>query len=407
MIAYDRLSRIVPSDVALANKALQVSLQQISGVSNMGLGTLARTVQAINSNKSLPAISQQPAPCSTATKNYILSQVGRGTGPCGTITLMDCLGTVAGWKTASNLVSTVSQLSSINTSYLQSGYQNVINAMNGVYDYHVPNPAYNPDLPPGPGNEQFLGWACIVPGGPGAGDYRIYGSPEAARNAAISSIGPACNAACGSLAAANPRQAQISNSNWANISEQMGNEQDLQKRAGLDFGNYFANLQANSQTAVFSFSMSLPGYGQDVQVGGAAQFLEAIADYNPATGTVTLGSKTITGVSTFVGITTTGNNISAIGVPVDTIVTGINQGARTITMNNASSKTDTELIVYGATGGQAIISVMRQGQNQTALNQGGVLSGADIPLVPNPAPKEATLLPTSYTVQEALKQIKI
>jgi hypothetical protein len=76
-------------------------------------------------------------------------------------------------------------------------------------------------------------------------------------------------------------------------------------------------------------------------------------------------------------------------------------------MNNASTKTDTALIVYGATGGQAIISVMRQGQNQTALNQGGVLSGADIPLVPNPAPKEATLLPTSYTVQEALKQIKI
>ena len=402
MIAYDRLSQIIPSDLALANKSLYVALQQITGVPNMSLQTLAATVTAQSTNKGLPAINQQTRAVTPATKTYLLSQLGLGTGPCGSITTMDCLGTAAGWVTAGNIASAGTQLATMNTTTLQGGYQNVINVMSGAYDYHIPNPAYPPTLP------EYLGWACIVPSGLGAGDYRTYASAADARNAAIAGIITACRAECSALVAAYPTQTTKMNSDFGNICQQMGNEQDLQYRAGLRFGDYFANLTANSQTAVFSFTMSLPSYGQDIQQGGTCQYLEAVADYNPFTGTIVLGNNTISSVSTFTGVTTVGNTVSGPGIPVGSTATAINSGAKTVTISQTPTiSTASANVVYGSVGGQSIIAVMRQGQNNATLNEAGILTQSDIPLIPNPAPTEANLISSVYTVAQALPQIKI
>lgn len=402
MIAYDRLSQIIPSDLALANKALYVALQQITGVPNMSLQTLAATVTAQNTNKGLPAINQQTRAVTPAVKTYLLSQLGLGTGPCGSITTMDCLGTAAGWVTAGNIAATATQLATMNTTTLQGGYQNVINCMSGAYDYHIPNPDYPPTLP------EYLGWACIVPSGLGAGDYRTYTTQALARNAAIAAIITAIQGYLPTLVSTYPTQTSKMNSNFANICQQMGNEQDLQYRAGLRFGDFFANLTANSQTAVFSFTMSLPSYGQDIQQGGTCQYLEAVADYNPFTGTIVLGNKTISSVSTFTGITTVGNTVSGPGIPTGSTATAINSGAKTITISqNPTVSTAAANVVYGSVGGQSIIAVMRQGQNNATLNEAGVLTQSDIPLIPNPTPNTANLISSVYTVPQALTQIKI
>lgn len=402
MIAYDRLSQIIPPELALANKALSVALQQVNGVPNMSLQTLAATTKAQTTNANLPAINQQTRPCSAATKTYLLTTLGKGTGPCGTITTMDMLGTVAGWVVAGNISNSTTQLSTMNTTTLQGGYQNVINVMSGAYDYHIPNPAYPPTLP------EYLGWACIVPGGLGAGDYRTYTSAADARNAAISGIISAIQGQLTTLVSAYPTQTTQLNRNFGNIAEQMGNEQDLQYKAGLRFSDNYANLTASSQPAVMSFTMSLPDYGQDIQTGGTCQFLEAVADYNPATGTIVLGSTTITAVSTFQGITTVGNTVSGPGIPVGTTATAINSGAKTITLSQTPTiSTASANIVYGSVGGQSIIAVMRQGQNNATLNEAGVLTQSDIPLIPNPAPTPANLISSSYTVAQAVAQIKI
>jgi hypothetical protein len=276
--------------------------------------------------------------------------------------------------------------------------------MNGVYDYHIPNPAYpaDPLAPP------YLGWACIVPSGPGAGDYRTYTTQADARNAAISAIVTNINTVVvPGLQATYPTQSALMNTNFANICQQMGNEQDLQKRAGLNFADNFANLTANSQPAIFSFTMSLPGYGQDTQKGGTCQYIEAVADYNPFTGTILLGNKTISSVSTFLGITTVGNTVSGPGIPANTTATAINAGAKTITIsNNPTLSTASANAVYGNIGGQSIIAVMRQGQNNASLNEAGVLTQSDIPLIPGSS-TQATLIPSQYSVAEAVAQIKI
>ena len=57
MIAYDRLSQIVPPDWALASKALSVSLQQIAGVAVQTLPDLANAVVQQQTTQDLPLIS--------------------------------------------------------------------------------------------------------------------------------------------------------------------------------------------------------------------------------------------------------------------------------------------------------------------------------------------------------------
>ena len=328
MIAYDRLSQIIPTDQALANKALTVALQQISGITNMGsLQALAQTVKGVNTNVGLPAINSQTQPLTNTNRSYLLNTVGKGTGPCGTITIEDCMGTLAGWVIAANLTATTNTLQSLGTGGLQGLYTECLNCMNDQYTVEV---IYDPGPP-------IVYWYQVEL--PSGGTYGPYPTKAAAINDAIATgLIPKMQAAIAGLGGGAAGASM--NANFNNICQQIGNEQDLQKRAGLDFANNFANLQANSQTAIFSFVMSLPGYGQDIQVGGKAQFLETI---------VNLGTQ----------------------------------------------------------GGQAVVATMRQGRTDSAINATGVLSGSGIPLYPNPPPTAATLLPDTYTVQQAIAQVKI
>jgi hypothetical protein len=52
-------------------------------------------------------------------------------------------------------------------------------------------------------------------------------------------------------------------------------------------------------------------------------------------------------------------------------------------------------------GGQAIIACLREGKNQTALNNSGIFTNTKIPADPNPPPPQAELLPSTYSESEA------
>ena len=56
-ITYERLSLIIPPDQALANKAIQVSLQQIKNISTLSLAQLAAAFSNMQTTRDLPAIS--------------------------------------------------------------------------------------------------------------------------------------------------------------------------------------------------------------------------------------------------------------------------------------------------------------------------------------------------------------
>jgi hypothetical protein len=56
-------------------------------------------------------------------------------------------------------------------------------------------------------------------------------------------------------------------------------------------------------------------------------------------------------------------------------------------------------------GGQAVVACLRQGRNETVLNNAGVLLTLGIPSDPVPPPATATLIPSTYSESEAISQV--
>jgi len=275
MTALDRLTQIIPQDQALANKALASSMQGITGINSMLLPTLAKTVGNIQTNFGLPLVNAQTSAVSPAAANAVTSSVGTGTGPRGTVTIMDGLGTAAGWISTRAMSNTVTLINSISTAYLQSGYSNMYNTVTGAYTVHVPvDPPPTPPDPP-----TYLGYQVVIPGGPGAGTYPAAPVPTAAgaiNDAFASGLIPAVQSVISGFSGSNPTQYAALNSNWSNIVNQLNLEKSIQTKATLNF----ANLVPNSTQSIYGFVLALPSYGQDTTVGGTAQFIQAVANTN-------------------------------------------------------------------------------------------------------------------------------
>jgi hypothetical protein len=56
-------------------------------------------------------------------------------------------------------------------------------------------------------------------------------------------------------------------------------------------------------------------------------------------------------------------------------------------------------------GGQAVVACLRQGRNESVLNNAGVLLTLGIPSDPVPPPPTATLIPSTYSESEAISQV--
>ena len=255
MIALDRLQQIIPADQALANKALATSLQQIGGINNLTLPNLALVTAAMQTTKDLPQITAltQPVPASVA--NYFTSTLADGTGPDGTILIVDLLGTAAGWISTDAMIETVAILSTMNTNALTTVYQTMNDVVTGVYGDPILGPV-------------------IIPAGPYAGSYTD------ANEVFSTVLTPAAQTEITTLTTTYPTETASLNTLWTNMANQLATEQTLQAAANLSF----ANLQSNQKNSIYGFIFSLPGYGLDTEVGGTAQVVEAVADLTTFTG---------------------------------------------------------------------------------------------------------------------------
>jgi hypothetical protein len=260
MTAIDRLSQITPPDIALANKALSVSMLQISGIASMNLPQFANTVANVQTTYGLPLITNSTSAVPANSANAIVNKLGVGTGTNGTITISDAMGTIAGVVSADALQNTISITGTMNLSNLANIYIDMTATANGSYG----------DITSGP---------IIIPSGPANGTYD---NLNAAFNGQIISgnIGglgliPATTSnVIPSITSTYPNQTANLNSNWSNIATQINLEKSIQTEASIDF----ANLTPNSTSSIYSFVFSLPTYGKDTTAGGASQFLESVAD---------------------------------------------------------------------------------------------------------------------------------
>lgn len=269
----EELGKVMPPDQAVANKAVQASLQQITGIGQSTPAELAQAIQTtdpesgaviagLSTMAGLPLIQNQTAVLDPAVVSYYSSKA-TGSGPNGTITVSDVIGSVWGYNVTSYLnsaTSTILSLPSGATATLLSIYNRMVNVTNNVYG----NPAIGP---------------IVIPAGPAAGTY-VDG------NAAISALIVSANAEIASIAVSYSSQCASINSDFNTITNQLYMESQYQAAGGVSYGSY----QSTSQPSVTAFVQNLPRYGQDTEPNGPAYFLNQIADID------TLGGQAIVGV---------------------------------------------------------------------------------------------------------------
>jgi hypothetical protein len=277
MITLDRLQQIIPADQALANKALSVSLQQLTGISNMSLPTLAQVTNNIETTRDLPLITSLEEAVPPSVADYYTSTLAVGGGANGNIRVVDIIGLAAGWIATDAFLRTVEIFSTMNLSYLTLLYQTVANVYNGTY-----NSGTDPD-----------GFAIItIPSGlPGAGTYNPVTEPnpdppppnietESAADVAFATLYPLIITEIANLISTYPTQTTELNDLFNSMCQQITQENSLQSLINLDY----TKLQANSRTSIYSFIFSLSNYGIQTEVGGMAWFLEAMADLTMQSG---------------------------------------------------------------------------------------------------------------------------
>lgn len=286
----DELGKVIPPAQAVANKAIQVSLQQVNNIPNTTLPKLAEvvtggvdnpwtvtqpylantvvslgtpvasyyraiadvpagvdindaayweptTLGGLSTMAGLPLIQAQTTPVDSSVTDYIANTLATGTGPNGTITTYDVLGL------ALDADDFAAQLNTATAA---------INALQGAGSLATLNTAYN-NIVTAPNDANVL-------------------THIAQANAAIAAL------------SANPN-VTILNTAW----NYMANLMNLSAKYTSEAGTDYFNLQPGITTNVYSFVQNLPGYGLLTANGDAAEFLQNIAD------TTTLGGQAIVG----------------------------------------------------------------------------------------------------------------
>lgn len=252
-VGYLRLSKIIPEDIALADRALAISLQQITNINKITLQQLAQAYQNIETNKDLPAINSQFQPVSQDALDYFKNGMAKGTGDNGTILLTDVIGSASGTVVVGAMSNVVTALSNLagSLSTLTTIYDIMLDTVDGVYG----NPSTGP-----------------ITGLPSPYDA---GEPYANADVFLTTVMiPAARAEITSIQSSNLTDTASLNESFTAIGIQLAQEYYFQKAATIDVNQLSGNSQASTQTLIFA----LPAYGKDTDAGGVAEYLESIAD---------------------------------------------------------------------------------------------------------------------------------
>jgi hypothetical protein len=288
MITYERLSKIIPADQALACKAVSVSLLQIKNITSLSLPDLATAFVGTVTTKDLDQINALTTAVPANVAAYYTTTYATGTGVGNTLVLTDLLGAAVGVDyidQLNNAVTTINSLASAGKlSNLTNIYLRMENTVNGVYGNAVNGPV-------------------TIPAGYGAGTYA--NADEAIGNA----LTPAAVIEIGNVVTINPTQTTALNIDFDNMAQKVISENNNLALAGIQT----LNLQTTGDTMgpVMSFVESIPTYGLNKEQNGPVWFLEQVADLN------TLGGQAI------VGCLREGQNLavlSAAGIGVDTAI---------------------------------------------------------------------------------------
>ena len=240
---YERLLTIIPSNQALAFKALQQGFLQIKNIFEVTLPSLATSTSVLETTASLPLINNLANAVPRNVANTIQSRLPLGSGPSNTLVMGDVMGSLSGYNITTQLANVNQIIATINTSSLKSVYDTMANVVSGTY-----------------GNRD--GTITIPPGRPGAGNYVGWDN-------AISTLCGLANTNIQSIASGNPSKAASLNQNWLTIANVVYDNINNFRLADIDY----ENISGNQFGALYSFVDGLHDIGVDVSPNGIQQFI--------------------------------------------------------------------------------------------------------------------------------------
>ena len=338
----DQLGKIIPPDQAVANKAIESALSQISNIGDTdaprmaqaikqgtrqpwqptqsylqndlvaaapinpasGLATLAPDTQLYRAVQDVPGISVltpvgidinnsdywQPtaegALCDLAMLDLITDQT-QPLAPAVEQYFTDDVATGSGpggQITICDVIGTAINHGNLQT-YLDAAtaaLQSIITASGTVTLLDIYDRMAN--VADGTYGDTTLG-PVTVPAGAGAGTYTTTFAVYAG-DAALQALIPLANAEIDAVISAYPSETGTLNSNWDSLAAVLDSEKGYQIQCDLD---YFA-LPAGDKVSVMSFIQALPGYGLEGQACGPFDFLDQVADTTTRTGQAIEGS---------------------------------------------------------------------------------------------------------------------
>jgi hypothetical protein len=299
----DELGKIIPPAQATANKAIQVSFQQIN---NIPTTTLPRLAEAVLGNVDNPWTVTQPYLANAVVANGApVPSYYRATDdvPAGTDinnTAYWTPTTLGGLSTMADLPLIQAQTTPVDTSvtdYITNTMATGTGPDGTITTYDVLGLALDAD----DFATRLINVADIIDGlGTGLDDLsQIYiDMLSSANDAAMITLIANANAEIASINSVHPAQVTTLNTDWVYMANLMNLSAKYTTEAGID---YFL-LQPGDKNSVYSFVQNLPNYGLLTANGDAAEFLENIAD------TTTLGGQAI------VGVMREGRNNARLGV---------------------------------------------------------------------------------------------
>lgn len=215
---------------------------------------------SIETLKGLYLLESLTAPVPATITQYLKNNLATGTGPYGTFTVMDFLGTAAGQNVTNLMLQAPTLIETMDVSVLQGLYDDMLATVSGTYG---PNS--------GP---------VTIPSGPATG---VYATGDLAFTTGLL---PAAQAEIDNLIATYPNETDNLNSAFNTIAEQIFREAVNQAKAGVNFDT----LPSDSQSGALSFASSLAQYGQDNTPGNSAEFLNTVAQFNTLPGQAIIGA---------------------------------------------------------------------------------------------------------------------
>lgn len=258
MTATDQMTFMTNNGFAVANKALALSLLQITGVVNLDLPELALAIKNIQ-------VITQPLVNSLSTPvpgvQVIANQLAPGgTGPDlgagNTLVISDIIGLPAGYQITPQFANTVSNLLQIDTGSLTTVYATMKDTVTGVY-----------------GNPYGQ---VVIPG---------WGTFPSAESAVSSALIPAAQTQINNIVNQYPEPVANLNMNWNTMGNEYLKEIRLQQLCGIDW----ATGEIPTAATVLAFVTNLPFDGTDVVKGGANDYLTAVADTTILSGQALVG----------------------------------------------------------------------------------------------------------------------